>query len=117
MGRNPRVFITLDPEDADSLTRIAHHKGVPLATIIGQMIRDASPVLRQLADTLDDARGLELKLPAATQAKMADLEKQAQELEHGAQEVLDGIQEQASEKREEQGTKLKRRTAPQGKAL
>jgi hypothetical protein len=88
-----------------------------MSALIGQMVEEAAPTLHQLADTLEAAQGLALSLPAVAQAKMAELEQQAQELEHGAQEVLDGIQEQAAEKREEQGAKLPRRPASQGKTL
>jgi hypothetical protein len=116
MGRNPRVYITLDPEDYDSLTRIARHKDTQLATVIGQMIRDARPILSQLADTLDQAQGLALKLPASAAVKMGDLEQQAQELEHGAQELLDQVHEEAADQREKRGEK-RRRPSASGKPL
>jgi len=88
-----------------------------MSALIGQLVEEAAPTLHQLADTLEQAQGLGLKLPGAVQVKMADLERQAQALEHGARDVLDQVHDQATERREEQETKLPRQPSSQGKAL
>ena len=113
----PRVQVVLEPETHRALVRAARYMGTSMSALIGQLVEEAAPTLRQLADTLEEAQGLALKLPGTVHAKLADLERHAQELEHGSQELLDGIQEQAAAKREEQGEKLRRRSAPQGKTL
>lgn len=117
MGRNPRVFVTLEQEDHDALARIARYTDGSMSGIIGQLVKDAGPVLRQLADALEEAHGLSMKLPGSLTAKLDALGRAAQEVEHGTQELLDQVQEEAAAKREELGEKVRRRAASQGKTL
>lgn len=113
----PRVQVVLEPETHRTLGRVARYMNTSMSALIGQLVEEAAPTLHQLADTLEQAHGLGLKLPSTVQATMADLERQAQALEHSSQELLDQVQDQAKERREEQETKLPRQPSSQGKAL
>ena len=111
----PRVHVVLEPETHRTLARVARYMDTSMSALIGQLVEEATPTLHQLADTLEQAQGLALKLPGTVHGKLAELEQHAQALEHGSQEVLDSIQEQAAEKREQQGSARVRAT-PQGAA-
>lgn len=113
----PRVQVVVEPETHRNLMRVARYMNTSMSSLIGQMVQEAAPTLHQLADTLEQAQGLALKLPGSAQAKMLDLDRQAQELEHGAREVLDQVQDQAAERREQEGTKRPAGSASQGKTL
>jgi len=113
----PRVQVVLEPETHRTLARVARYLNTSMSGLIGQLVEEAAPTLQHLADTLEQAQGLGLKLPGAVQVKMADLDRQAHALEHGVQEVLDQVQDQAAERREEQDAKLPPRPASQGKTL
>lgn len=110
----PRVQVVLEPETHRTLARVARYMDTSMSALIGQLVEEAAPTLHQLADTLEQAQGLALKLPGTVQATLADLDRKAQELEHGAQDVLDGIQDQAADLREQQGEKRKRYPATRG---
>lgn len=113
----PRAQVLLEPETHASLMRIARYMDTSMSSLIGKLVEEAAPTLHQLADALENAHGLALKLPGGLEAHLAALGRQAEELEHGTQELLDGVLEQADAKREEQGEKLRRRPASQGKTL
>lgn len=56
---SPRISITLDPEDHETLQRLAALQGVPMSRIIREFVRECGPVLKQLADTLEVAQKAE----------------------------------------------------------
>lgn len=56
---SPRISITLDPVDYETLQRLAALQGVPMSRIIREFVRETGPVLKQLADTLEVAQKAE----------------------------------------------------------
>lgn len=56
---SPRISITLDVEDHETLKRLAELQGVPMSRIIREFVRETGPILKQLADTLEAAQKAE----------------------------------------------------------
>lgn len=56
---SPRITITLDPQDHETLKRLAELQGVPMSRIIREFVRETGPILSQLADTLEAAHKAE----------------------------------------------------------
>lgn len=50
---SPRLHITLDQGDYDTIQRLAALQGVPMARIVREFVHEIAPVLGSLADTLE----------------------------------------------------------------
>jgi hypothetical protein len=56
---SPRITISLDPADHETLRRLADLQGVPMSRIVREFVREVGPILHQLADTLEAAQKAE----------------------------------------------------------
>lgn len=58
-AKSPRISITLDDVDYETLKRLAALQGVPMSRIIREFVRETGPILASLADTLEAAQKAE----------------------------------------------------------
>jgi hypothetical protein len=89
---NPRLQVVLPKQVYDDLARIARYSDTTMSGLVARMVTEGADVLHQLADTLEQAHGLSVKLPGALQAKLATIEKGLEAAKDDAQEGLDLIQ-------------------------
>lgn len=104
MAANPRLQVVLPREVYDDLARIARYSDTTMSGLVSRMVVEGADVLHQLADTLEQAHGLSVKLPATVQAKLAGIERRVQSVAHEAQDGLDLIQSEVAEHIEKHGS-------------
>jgi len=114
MALNPRLQVVLPQQVYDDLARIARYSDTTMSRLVSTMVVEGSEVLHQLADTLEQAHGLSMRLPGSVTAKLDAISRRVETVSDDAQAVLDEVQEQALEQREKRGTKLPRRPALPG---
>lgn len=89
--RNPRIFVTLDPELATSIRVIAKHSGKSASAVISEFVTPRRAHLIQMADALERLSRLPQPLSTTLQARLDDLVEYAEQLEVEASTALDQL--------------------------
>lgn len=76
----PRITITLEPDDHQSLQRLARAQGVPMARVLREFIHEVGPVLARLADTLEAAKKAEATAAVRFRRAAEDAEEELRPL-------------------------------------
>lgn len=113
---NPRLQVVLPEEVYRDLARIARYSDQTMSGLVASMVVEGAEVLHQLADTLEQAHGLSVKLPGAVQAKLAAIERTLEDAKDEAQEGLDLIQNEVAAHVEENGAEAPARRPQEGRA-
>lgn len=112
--RNPRIFVTLDPDLADAIRRIGLGTGQSQSAVIASMLIQQRDVLMETADLVDKARALAVPLSGALGAVFAKAEKQAQEMALEAMGKLDEAHLVLDQALEDQGVEAPPRPSDRG---
>lgn len=103
MASNPRLQVVLPEEVYRDLARIARYSDQTMSGLVSRMVVEGADVIHQLADTLERAHGLSVRLPGAVQAKLAAIEHRLESAKDEAQEGLDLIQNEVAAHVEREG--------------
>lgn len=57
VAKNPRVSVTLSPEDYEILRRLSELNGESMSSIIGELVQAVSPALGRVVDVVEVAQG------------------------------------------------------------
>lgn len=112
---NPRLQVVLPPEVYHDLSRIARYSDTSMSALVARMVVEGAELLHQLADTLEQAHGLSVKLPGAVQAKLSAIDTQLQAAADEAQLGLDMIQNEVAAHVEEHGSEAPPRASEGGR--
>lgn len=57
VAKNPRVSVTLSPEDYEVLRRLSELNGESMSSIVGELVQTVSPALSRVIEVIEAAQG------------------------------------------------------------
>lgn len=112
--RNPRIFVTLDPDLADAIRRIGLGSSMSQSAVIGMLLDKQRDALLSLADAMDKARAIQGPLAGALAAVLGNSESEMDAMEAEAMSKLDELHLVLDEAMERQGAEAPPRPSKGG---
>lgn len=80
-AKNPRLSVTLTPEAAAVIARIAHLRHVSSSSVVGEIVELITPIFERVAQALEAAAALAGEADSATRDIVAGLDRAQSRLE------------------------------------
>ena len=93
----PRLTLTLDPELADAVERLARVQGCPKSRVLTELLQEAGPVLRKVADTLELAMKVQKGAREGLRRAVDETEAELRPMLSAVISAYDGLGQQIGE--------------------